>query len=144
MKLHGALYTMAARDEQMAALIVGLLAERPSPPMLIAPAGSVLERVAREHGMFPVAAEVFADRTYQRDGSLTPRSRSDALITDESLAVAQVLRIVRDGVVRTTDGTDIPMRADTVCVHGDGPQAVAFARRLNHELRAAGITLKPA
>ncbi len=70
-----------------------------------------------------MAEEVFADRTYQRDGSLTPRSRPDALITDEAVAVAQVLRMVREGKVRATDGTDISIQADTVCVHGDGPHA---------------------
>ena len=88
-----------------------------------------------------MAEEVFADRTYQADGSLTPRSRPDALVTDETAAVAQVLRMVRDGVVRATDGTDVAITADTVCLHGDGEHAVAFAQRLNRELRAAGIGL---
>jgi UPF0271 protein len=89
-----------------------------------------------------VANEVFADRTYQADGSLTPRARSDALITDEAAAVAQVIRMVREGVVWATDGTSAAVVADTVCLHGDGAYAVAFARRLGAELRAAGIALR--
>ena len=89
-----------------------------------------------------IANEVFADRTYQRDGSLTPRSRSDALIRDGRVAVAQVLRMIREGVVRATDGTDVPIVADTVCLHGDGPDPVAFARRLRAELAAAGVDVK--
>jgi UPF0271 protein len=89
-----------------------------------------------------VASEVFADRTYQADGSLTPRTRADALIVDEEVAVAQVLRMVREGVVRATDGTEVKIEVDTVCLHGDGEHAVAFAQRLNAALRAAGIAIK--
>ena len=88
-----------------------------------------------------MASEVFADRTYQPDGSLTPRARADALITDEAVAVAQVLRLVCDGRVRATDGRDVAVVADTVCLHGDGVHAVEFARRLRAELAAAGVAL---
>ncbi len=140
-KLHGALYNLVSRDEALAQAVVEAVWCTEWKPILFALAGSALERVARRKPGLRVAAEVFADRTYQRDGSLTPRSRPDALIHDEAQAVAQVLRMIRDGVVRATDGTDVPIRADTVCVHGDGPHAVAFARRLRGELRAAGIEL---
>ena len=85
---------------------------------------------------------MFADRTYQADGSLTPRSRPDALIHDAGAAVAQVLRMIREGKVRATDGTDVAIQADTICLHGDGPDPVGFAQRLNRELRQAGIELK--
>ena len=104
-------------------------------------AGSELVRAGRKRGL-RVASEVFADRTYQADGSLTPRSRSDAVITDEAAAVAQVLRMVADGLVRSTDGSTVPIEADTVCLHGDGPKAVAMARRLNEALRESGIKLR--
>jgi UPF0271 protein len=77
-----------------------------------------------------VAEEVFADRTYRADGSLTPRSEPGAVITDEAEAVAQAMRLVRGG-------------ADTICLHGDGGHAVAFARRLSAELRQAGIAIRP-
>jgi UPF0271 protein len=88
-----------------------------------------------------VVPEVFADRTYQRDGSLTPRSRPDALIADEAVAVAQVQRMISAGVVRATDGAEVPIKVGTVCLHGDGPHAVPFARRLRQGLQSAGVTL---
>ena len=141
-KLHGALYNLAARDEALAEAIVRAVSVTEGQPGLFVLAGSALERIARAHGKFFVAAEVFADRTYRRDGSLTPRSRPDALITDEDAAVAQVLRIVREGVVTATDGTDVALHADTVCLHGDGAHAVEFAQRLNRDLRAAGIEIR--
>ena len=140
-KPHGALYNQAARDPAVAAAVAD--AVRASQPglVLFALAGSELVRAGRAAGL-AVAEEVFADRTYQRDGSLTPRPAPNALITDEGAAVAQVRRMVREGKVRATDGTDVTIRADTVCLHGDGPHAVAFARRLNAELRGAGVALQ--
>ena len=141
-KLHGALYNMASRDRNLAESIVRILRMTAKDPMLFVLAGSELERVARAYDDVHVVAEAFADRTYQADGALTPRSRSDALIQDEDTAVAQVLRLILEGRVRATDGTDVPVRADTICVHGDGPQAVAFARRLARELKQAGIELR--
>ena len=141
-KLHGALYNMASRDRTLAESIVRILRMTAKEPMLFVLAGSELERVARTYDDVHVVAEAFADRTYQADGTLTPRSRPDALIQDEDTAVAQVLRMVREGRVRATDGTEVPVRADTICVHGDGPHAVAFARRLARELRQCGIELR--
>jgi UPF0271 protein len=141
-KLHGALYNMAARDRTLAEGIMTALATLDWRPAVVVLAGSVLETVARARGDFPVVAEVFADRTYQADGSLTPRARGGALITDEAQAAAQVLRMVREGVVPTVDGREVPVRADTVCLHGDGPHAVAFARRLRAELARAGIAVR--
>ena len=140
-KLHGALYNQVSRAAHLAAGVVGELARAWPDLILFALSGSRLAAVGRSRGL-RVAEEVFADRTYQRDGSLTPRSRPDALITDENAAVAQVLRMVREGVVRATDGTDVPITADTVCLHGDGPHAVAFAHRLRKELAAAGVAVK--
>lgn len=141
-KPHGALYNLAARDPAVAAAVAGAVRAADASLVLFALAGSELARAGRAAGL-RVAEEVFADRTYQRDGSLTPRTCADALLTDESVAVAQVLRMVREGVVRATDGTDVAIKADTVCVHGDGLHAVAVARRLNVELRKAGIELQP-
>ena len=142
-KPHGALYNLAARDDAVAEAVARAVHETDPALKLVTLPGSALERAGRARKLSTMA-EVFADRTYQRDGSLTPRSRPDALIQDEAAAVAQVLRMVREGVVRATDGTDVAIRADTVCVHGDGPHAVEFARRLNAELRQAGITLRAA
>lgn len=139
-KPHGALYNLAARDaataDAIARAVVGV-----GPTLgLFAPANSELAQAGRAGGL-RVAHEVFADRTYQRDGTLTPRSRPDALIHDPELAVAQVLRMLREGTVRATDGTDIPIVADTLCVHGDGPDAVAFAQRLRAGLQKAGVEI---
>jgi UPF0271 protein len=141
-KLHGALYNLAARDRALAAGIVAALWRTAWRPLLFVLAGSELELVARETDPARVVSEVFADRTYQPDGSLTPRAMPEALITDADAAVAQVLGMVRDGVVRATDGSEVAIRADTLCLHGDGAQAVAFARRLRNELAAAGIAVK--
>ena len=140
-KPHGALYNMAARDAALAAAVAGAVQAVDPALVLVGLAGSELLRAGRVLGL-RVVSEVFADRTYQVDGTLTPRSRPDALILDEAAAVAQVLRMVCEGVVRARDGTDVPVEADTICLHGDGPHAVAFARRLNEELRRAGIAIK--
>jgi UPF0271 protein len=141
-KPHGALYNMAARDFGIADAIAA--AVRAIDPRLIVfgLAGGELLRAGRARGL-RVAAEVFADRTYRRDGSLTPREQPGALIASEADAVAQVLRLVREGAVRATDGSDVLVTADTVCLHGDGPRAVAFAWRLRAALAAAGIEVRP-
>ena len=140
-KPHGALYNMAARDAALAQAVAEAVREVDSRLILFGLAGSQLLAAGRACGLH-VASEVFADRTYQPDGSLTPRSRPEALIQDEDDAVAQVLRMVRDGRVRAVDGADVAIQADTVCVHGDGPHAVAFVRRLARELRQPGVEIR--
>ena len=109
--------------------------------MLYGLAGSELTKAGEKLGL-KTAHEVFADRTYQADGTLTPRRQPDALITSADAAIAQVLRMVQGGGVRTQQGTDVAIRADTVCLHGDGAHALEFAQRLNKELRAAGVQLQ--
>ena len=140
-KPHGALYNQAARDTLLAQAVVTAIHEADPRLVLFGLAGSQLIAAAEAYGL-PVASEVFADRTYQPDGSLTPRARPDALVTDGNVAVAQVLRMVREGRVRATDGTDVAIRADTICLHGDGAHPVEFAQRLRRELTAAGIEIK--
>ena len=141
-KLHGALYNQVSRDPHLAEGVVSELERQWPALILFALAGSQLDRAARARGL-RVAGEVFADRTYQRDGSLTPRGQPHALITDETAAAAQVRSMVEKGSVRATDGSDVAITAETICLHGDGPHAVAFARRLRAELNAAGIAIKP-
>lgn len=140
-KPHGALYNLAARDAAIAGAVTDAIRRVDPTLILFAPANSELARAGVVHGL-SVAREIFADRTYQRDGALTPRSQPEALMASEDAAVAQVLRIVNHGVAVACDGTEIPLIADTICLHGDGVNAVAFARRLNRELRHAGIALK--
>lgn len=140
-KLHGALYNQASRDVLLADAIVSDLARLWPDLILYALAGSQLARAASARGL-RVAEEVFADRTYQQDGSLTPRGEPNALITDEDAMVEQVLMMVQRGVVRTTGGGERPIVAETVCVHGDSLHAVAFVERLRKELAVAGIVVK--
>jgi UPF0271 protein len=89
-----------------------------------------------------VACEVFADRNYLSDGSLVPRSRPDALLHDPKEAAARVLRMLREGKVRSVDGVDVEVRAETVCVHGDTPGAVEFARTLRSQLEKEDVTIR--
>ncbi len=146
-KPHGALYNMAARDAAVADAVAAAIHGTDPALIVFAPPASALARAALARGL-RVAAEVFADRTYQPDGSLTPRSEPGALITDPHAAAAQILRILREGTVSTnlgtvstTGGTAFAIAADTVCIHGDGPSPVAFAHHLRAALSAAGITL---
>jgi UPF0271 protein len=141
LKPHGGLYTLAARDRGVAAEIVDAVEAVDRRLILFALAGSVLAAVGRERGL-RVAEEVFADRTYRPDGQLTPRAASDALIVEPAAMVAQVRRMIETGTVLATDGTDVPITADTLCLHGDGPNAVAFAREIRVQLNAAGIEVR--
>lgn len=141
-KPHGGLYTLAARDRSVAAEIVDAIEAQDRHLILVALAGSGLASVGRERGL-RVAEEVFADRTYQSDGQLTPRSQPNALITEPGAMRAQLQQMLIAGTVRATDGTDVPIVADTVCLHGDGPQAVALAREIRAQLAAAGVAIRP-
>lgn len=140
-KPHGALYNMAARDVVLARAVAEGVRECGRELVLFALAGSAGARVAEEMGL-RVAHEVFADRTYQADGSLTLRTRADALIDDEDEAVEQALRLVQEGRVRATSGTDVTVRADTLCLHGDGAHAVDFARRIRRAYEMAAVEVR--
>jgi UPF0271 protein len=140
-KPHGALYNMAARDAGLAQAVAEAVYEVDSRLVLVGLAGSRLVEAGQACGL-RVMHEVFADRTYQADGSLTPRHRPEALITEPGRAAAQVLRMVREGRVRATDGSEVAIRADTVCLHGDGPHAVGFARAIVSALNSAGVQIR--
>lgn len=141
-KPHGALYNMAARDAALADAIVRGIIAIDCALVLFAPEASELARAGQARGL-RIAREVFADRNYLADGSLVPRTRPDALLHDPEEAAARVLRMLGEGVVRSVDGSDVPVRADTVCLHGDTPEAVAFARSLRSKLSQAGIEIVP-
>lgn len=141
-KPHGALYNLAARDAVVADAIAEAVAGVDARLWLYGLSGGALLKAGQARGL-RVGAEVFADRTYQDDGSLTQRSRPDALVTEVGAAVAQVLRMARDGVVRSVNGRDVAIVADTICVHGDGAHAVEFARELRAALEAAGVVVRP-
>jgi UPF0271 protein len=131
-KLHGALYNRVSRDRVLSEAVVRAVRATERNPILY---------VARQSPDFTVVPEAFADRTYQRDGTLTPRQRPDALIHSPEAAAAQVRGIVREGLVRATDGTDVCLRAGTICVHGDTPGAAAVLRGLRAALATDGIEL---
>jgi UPF0271 protein len=139
-KAHGALYNMAARDRRLADGIARAIADFDSTFVMFVLPNSELAAAAETHGL-RVAREVFADRNYMADGSLVPRSRQDALLHNADEAATRVLRMLREGVVRSVDGTDVPLAVDTICVHGDTPDAVAFARSLRNALENAAVTL---
>ncbi|WP_052284851.1 5-oxoprolinase subunit PxpA [Kluyvera genomosp. 1] len=140
-KPHGMLYNQAAKDTVLAeAIAQAVFAVNPA-LILVGLAGSELIRAGERLGL-PTRQEVFADRGYLADGQLVPRSQPAALITDESLALAQTLEMVQHGRVRTIDGQWAQVTAQTVCLHGDGDHALAFARRLRKAFAAQGITVQ--
>ena len=137
-KAHGMLYNMAAKDAGLAEAIAQAVRDFDRELVFFGLAGSELVRAAQKAGL-RTASEVFADRSYQDDGSLTPRTQPGAMIEDVEVSVAQVKRMVLEGMVRSVSGKDVPVKADTLCIHGDQPGAVAFARRIREELKAAGV-----
>ncbi|MCR1287010.1 LamB/YcsF family protein [Shouchella clausii] len=140
-KPHGALYNMAAADQALAEAIANAVYDVDPNLVFYGLAGSALIAAGKKVGL-KTASEVFADRTYQADGSLTSRRVPNALITDPKEASAQVLRMIQEGKVRTQQGTDVEIDAQTVCIHGDGAHAVAFAEELKGELERHGIAVK--
>jgi 5-oxoprolinase (ATP-hydrolysing) subunit A len=139
-KAHGALYNMAARDRALADVIANAVFSLFPKGILFAPSGSELDYAATEIGLATVS-EVFADRNYLPDGSLVPRSRADAFVHDPVEAADRIIRILAEGKVRAVDGTDVAITAQTVCVHGDNPQAVEFVRKLRHRLELEEIEI---
>lgn len=137
-KPHGALYNRAARDAQLASAIALAVKEFEPSLIFIGLANSELVRAGERLGL-RVASEVFADRTYQPDGSLTSRRLPHALVRDPLEAAARVVRMVREGKVKTIDGQDCSVRADTVCIHGDTPDALQFAQTVRRALEEAGL-----
>jgi len=140
-KAHGALYNMAAKDAALAKAIVEAVHDFDSSLILYALAGSEMVEAAKKTGLV-TASEVFADRTYQDDGSLTPRTQSNALITDEQQSIAQVLMMVKQQQVISVNKKHIPLKAETLCLHGDGQHAVEFAKMIRSKLQSEGVTIK--
>ncbi|MDR3341592.1 MAG: LamB/YcsF family protein [Treponema sp.] len=137
-KPHGALYNMAAVDEKLAEAVAEAVYKVDPELIFFGLSGSWLIKKAERLGL-QVAQEVFADRTYQQDGTLTPRKQPGAMITEDEVAIAQVLGMVKDGTVKTMQGEVIHIKADTICVHGDGEHALLFSRRIKEQLIAEGV-----
>lgn len=140
-KPHGALYNMAAVDQNLALAIAHAVADvSKGEAILYGLSGSELIRAAESVGI-PVMNEVFADRTYQEDKTLTSRSQENALIIDPEESIAQVLQMVERQEVTTTTGKQLQLAADTVCIHGDGVTALAFAQKIRESLAAKEIRI---
>ncbi|MFL6545525.1 MAG: 5-oxoprolinase subunit PxpA [Candidatus Udaeobacter sp.] len=137
-KPHGALYNMAVRDEELADAIARGIESVDPKLILFAPDNTELARAGETHGV-QIAREIFADRNYLNDGWLVPRTRPDALLRDPKEAAERVLRMLREGKVRSVEGRDVDVRGETICVHGDTPGAVEFARELRTQLEREGV-----
>jgi UPF0271 protein len=141
-KPHGALYTMAARDGELAAAIVRAVASVDRSLVVYGPPDSELLKAGRAIGL-RTAAEGFADRGYEPDGSLMARGKTGAVLSDPSVVVARALRLVSDHIVVAANGAPLALRIDTLCVHGDTPGADDLAARLRAGLDAAGVMVRP-
>lgn len=140
-KPHGALYNMAAKDRTLADAIARAVRDIDASLVLYGLAGSELIRAGEAAGL-KVASEVFADRSYQADGSLTPRSQPNALLESDEEAVQQVLTMVTEKRVKAVTGEWVALEADTICIHGDGAHALSFANKVKAALQQAGVEIK--
>ncbi len=141
-KAHGSMYNMAAKDRDLAdAIAHGVKAAAPE-AILLGLANSELIRAGKRLGL-RVAQEVFADRAYNPDGSLVPRGEPGAMVHDPEIALPRVTRMVTEGKVTTITGEDIPLKADSICVHGDNPKALRFTREIKEVFNREGIHIQP-
>jgi len=141
-KPHGALYNQAVHDQKLAEAIAKGVAKWSRELVLVGLAGSPMLQVFRKAG-FAVAAEAFADRRYEPDGTLRSRKFNDALIRDPAEAAAQALGMVEQGTVTASDGSTVRVHAETICIHGDTPGSVQIAAQVAETLRHAGVSLRP-
>lgn len=139
-KLHGAFYNIAAKDEAIADAVIDAVASFDETCIIVTLSGSYMAKAARRRGL-KVAEEVFADRGYQPDGTLVPRHLPGAFVHDKETAIRRVVSMARDGKVRADDGREIEIAADTICVHGDNPEAVAFVREIREALESEGLVV---
>lgn len=141
-KAHGALANLAADRREVAEAILAAVRAMPGDLALLAISGTQLEQAARAAG-HPVFSEIFADRAYQPNGHLVPRSQPGAVIHDADAAADRLLRFLDSGLMPTLDGPPVRLAAQSICVHGDTPGAVALARTLRTRLTDSGVTLAP-
>lgn len=139
-KPHGALYNRSAKDHSVALAIAKAVASVNPDLILYGLPNSESEKAAMDQDL-KFYAEVFADRTYTDEGLLTPRNENNALIESSADSLDQVLRMINEGVVISTSGKVIPIKADTICIHGDGQHAVEFAKTINEGLIKSNIKI---
>ena len=141
-KPHGAFNNMASEDYSLARAVAEAIYEFDSSIIFLALAGSQMVKAARDVGL-RVACEAFADRAYDDQGMLVSRALEGSMIHDEHVAVERIVRMIKEGKVKTITGHDIDIQADSICVHGDGPRALETVRGLRERLTAEGITICP-
>lgn len=141
-KAHGGLYNMAVTDAKLSEAIAEAVYKIDPELVLFGLSGSEIIKAGEKIGL-RTANEVFSDRTYQPDGTLTPRSQPNALITDPDEAINQVIRMVKENKVTNTAGSDTVLKAETICIHGDGKTAKEFALHISSSLKEAGIEIHP-
>ncbi len=140
-KPHGALFNMAATDASLSEAIAEAVYAVNPELVLFGLSGSEIVKAGEKIGL-RTANEVFSDRTYQADGTLTNRKEANALITDTETAIHQVVRMVKEGKVTSISGKEVLIQADTVCIHGDGLHALDFAQRISQDLNSSGIDIQ--
>ena len=140
-KPHGAIYNMAAVDEKLARAMCEAVYEVDPDIIFMGLAGSKMISAAEAVGL-RAASEVFADRAYNDDGTLVSRKLPGAMIKDEELAIKRVVRMVKEGKVTSINGNDIAIKADSICVHGDNPKALAFVKNIRETLISEGVEIK--
>jgi 5-oxoprolinase (ATP-hydrolysing) subunit A len=141
-KPHGALYNAVVHHEEQAAAVVAAVRDYSTDLPVLGLPGSAFLRAAEKAGLRAVP-EFFVDRAYTREGTLVSRREAGAVLHDPDDVSARVLRLVTDGVVTAIDGNDVPVRAESACVHGDSPGAVDMARAVRSSLEKAGVVLEP-
>jgi len=139
-KVHGAMYNRAAVHRDTARVIADAIRSAAPDAVMVCLAGSEMTAAAKERGL-PFVEEVFADRAYAPDGTLVPRSREGAVLLDPDLVAARLVRMIREQRVEAVDGSLVPLRFGTVCVHGDTPGGVAMIREIRRRLEGEGIAL---
>lgn len=140
-KPHGALYNLAAKDHAMSKVIAQAVKDFDTSLVFFGLSNSFMISEANAIGL-KTANEVFADRSYQSDGSLTPRTQPNALIADTTKCLAQIKRMVKEGIVTSVDQKQIPIQPQTICIHGDGDHAVDFAKSIHSMLMRENISIK--
>jgi 5-oxoprolinase (ATP-hydrolysing) subunit A len=141
-KLHGALYHLAATDRKLAEAFLDAIVRLKHALIVMGPPDCVLQKEAEDRGL-DYAAEGFADRSYTDQGKLAPRQHPNSLITDPEEAAEQALSLARHHRVKTLSGAHLELKVDTICIHGDTPGATRLAKRVRHKLEEARIAIEP-
>ena len=138
---HGSMGNQCQYDEEISTAIVEAVAEFDKDLIIYYCAGAVLGQIAESKGL-RTASEIFADRAYMDDLSLVPRKMEGSMITDEEVAISRCVRMIKEGKVTSINGKELDIKGDTLCVHGDGPKALAFVQKIRETFAKEGIEIK--